>query len=267
MAVDDLPGPVVNLLNVIGVPWPYVNEDTVTQFATLAREFGTAVQTTHQDSTAAVAGIAQAHQGASTQAMHSGWTTMSAQHVDELVTACGVLADALDVGAGYIVAQKLEAIATLIGMAMAFIADQAASVFTLVAYRQAAYLAAVTLLAFGLWQAYVALKLHAGLVGGYDWYDFMLRWTDRLAVWLVALASVASGSLLAARTIVADALARRSGLTWRPRKTTTAASWRSWLTSTPERWRGLGTGGLRFLVRGEQQQPPDVEVHEDQHGE
>lgn len=89
----------------------------------------------------------------------------------------------------------------------------AASVFTLVASRQAAYLAAVTLLAFGLWQAYVALKLHAGLVGGYYWYDFMLRWTDRLAVWLVALASVASGSLLAARTIVADALARRSGLT------------------------------------------------------
>jgi len=41
----------------------------------------------------------------------------------------------------------------------------------------------------------------------------MLRWTDRLAVWLVALASVASGSLLAARTIVADALGRRSGLT------------------------------------------------------
>ena len=89
----------------------------------------------------------------------------------------------------------------------------AASVFTLVASRQAAYLAAITLLAFGLWQAYVALKLHAGLVGGYYWYDFMLRWTDRLAVWLVALASVASGSLLAARTIVADALGRRSGLT------------------------------------------------------
>lgn len=130
MAVDDLPGPVVNLLNVIGVPWPYVNEDTVIQFATLAREFGTAVQTTHQDATAAVAGIAQAHQGASTQVMHSGWATMSAQHVDELVTGCQVLADALDVGAGYIVTQKLEALATLISMAIAFIADQAASVAT-----------------------------------------------------------------------------------------------------------------------------------------
>ncbi|HEX3784554.1 MAG TPA: hypothetical protein VHX38_33255 [Pseudonocardiaceae bacterium] len=131
MAVDDLPGPVVNLLNVIGVPWPYVNEDTVTQFATLTRQFGQAVQTTHADATQAVSGIAQAHQGASTQRMSSGWATMSSQHVDELVTACNVLADALDVGAGYIVAQKLEALATLIGMAIAFVADQAASVVTL----------------------------------------------------------------------------------------------------------------------------------------
>lgn len=131
MAVDDLPGPVVNLLNVIGIPWPYVNEDTVTQFASLTREFGTAVQTTHQDATQAVSGIAQAHTGASTQVMNSGWAKMSSEHVDELVTACQVLADALDVGAGYIVAQKLEALATLIGMAIAFVADQAASVATL----------------------------------------------------------------------------------------------------------------------------------------
>ncbi|HEX3786676.1 MAG TPA: hypothetical protein VHW44_02340 [Pseudonocardiaceae bacterium] len=130
MAIDDLPGPVVNLLNIIGVPWPYLNEDTVTQFATLTREFASAVQTTHQDATQAIAGIAAAHQGASTERMRSGWSSMSGEHVDELVTACHVLADALDVGAGYIVAQKIEAIATLIGMAAAFIADQAASVAT-----------------------------------------------------------------------------------------------------------------------------------------
>jgi hypothetical protein len=46
VAIDDLPLPVVNFLNVIGVPWPYVNEDTVMQFATLVREFRQAVQTT-----------------------------------------------------------------------------------------------------------------------------------------------------------------------------------------------------------------------------
>jgi hypothetical protein len=37
MAIDDLPLPVVNFLNVIGVPWPYLNEATVSQFASLQR--------------------------------------------------------------------------------------------------------------------------------------------------------------------------------------------------------------------------------------
>lgn len=130
MAIDDLPGPVVNFLNVIGVPWPYINEDQVMQFASLTREFGTAVQTTHDDATKAISGVAQAHQGASTQQMSSGWANMSEQHVKELVTGCQVLAGALDVGAGYIVAQKVEAIAVLISMAAAFVADQAAAVAT-----------------------------------------------------------------------------------------------------------------------------------------
>ena len=88
-----------------------------------------------------------------------------------------------------------------------------AAVFALVASRQAAYIAAVSLLVFGLWQMYVAVKLQAGLVGGYYWYDFLLRWTDRPVVWLVALASLVSGLFLAERTMVADALGRRSGLT------------------------------------------------------
>jgi hypothetical protein len=131
MAIDDLPLPVVNFLNVIGVPWPYVNEDAVTQFASLVREFRTAVQTTHQDATDAVAAIARAHQAASTERMQSGWAQLSTQHVDEIVAGCTVLADALDAAAGYIVAQKVEAIAELVGMAAAFVADQAASVATL----------------------------------------------------------------------------------------------------------------------------------------
>lgn len=131
MAIDDLPIPVVNFLNVIGVPWPYINEDTVLEFATLVRTFGQAVQTTHEDATRAVAGIAEAHQGASTERMRSGWATLSARHVDELVTGCHVLAGALDAAAGYIVAQKVEAVAVLVGMAATFVADQAAAVATL----------------------------------------------------------------------------------------------------------------------------------------
>ena len=133
MAVDDLPLPVVNFLNVIGVPWPYIDEDAVIAFGTFGtfvREFAQAVENTHRDATDAISRIADAHQASSTQAMTSGWAKMSTQHVYEVVDACHLLADALDVAAGYIVAQKAEAIAVLIGMAAAFVADQAAAVAT-----------------------------------------------------------------------------------------------------------------------------------------
>jgi hypothetical protein len=130
VAIDDLPLPVVNFLNVIGVPWPYLDEDQISQFATFVRQFATAVQTTHDDATHTVADIAGAYRGSATDAMTSGWAKLSARHVDELVDGCHVLADALDVAAGYIVAQKAEAVAVLIGMAAAFVADQAAAVAT-----------------------------------------------------------------------------------------------------------------------------------------
>jgi hypothetical protein len=130
VAIDDLPLPVVNFLNVIGVPWPYLNEDDVAQFATFVRQFATAVTTTHDDATRAVADIAGAYRGSATDAMSSGWAKLSARHVDELVDGCHMLAGALDVAAGYIVAQKAEAVAVLIGMAAAFVADQAAAVAT-----------------------------------------------------------------------------------------------------------------------------------------
>lgn len=131
MAIDDLPGPVVNFLNVIGVEWPYVNEDSIHQFATLVREFGQAVERTHQDATQTVSKIAQAHQGASTQRMVSGWSQLSDRHVREIVDGSALVADALDAWAVYIVAQKIEAIGQLVEMAAEFLADQAASVATL----------------------------------------------------------------------------------------------------------------------------------------
>src|SRR5579883_970925 len=130
MAVDDLPGPVVTFLNVLGVPWPYLNEDEIRRFASMVRQFGQAVEQTHQDATRAIANISQAYQGASTQRMQSGWAHLSAQHVDEIVAGSHVLADALEVGADWVVAQKVEAIAELVSMAATFVADQAAAVAT-----------------------------------------------------------------------------------------------------------------------------------------
>jgi hypothetical protein len=102
----------------------------VSELAKLTRAFAQAVQTTYDDATTAIRDIANAYQGSATDAMTSGWAKLSARHVDEIVDGCRVLATALDVAAGYIVAQKAEAIAALVGMAAAFVADQAAAVAT-----------------------------------------------------------------------------------------------------------------------------------------
>lgn len=130
MAIDDLPMPVVNFLNVIGVPWPYVNEDTVMQFSSLVRQFGQAVETTHQEAAQHVAGVAQAYRSASSEKMLDGWQKLSDRHVSEILDGCSVLSAALEAAAGYIVVQKAEAVATLVEMAAAFFADQAAAVAT-----------------------------------------------------------------------------------------------------------------------------------------
>lgn len=131
MAADDLPGPVVTFLNVIGVPWPYLNEDEVRRFAGMVRQFGQSVERTHQESSTAMANFAQAYQGAATRQMQSGWTQLSERHTQELVEGCRLLAEALDLAADYIIAQKVEAVAELIAMAATFVADQAAAVATL----------------------------------------------------------------------------------------------------------------------------------------
>ena len=130
MALDDLPGPVVNLLNVLGIPWPYIDESAVSEFADLTRRFGRAVETTHQDGTKAVSGVAAAYSSASSERMKDGWTRLTARHVTEIQDGCEVLAAALDAAASYIVLQKGEAVAELIGMAAAFVGAQAAAVET-----------------------------------------------------------------------------------------------------------------------------------------
>jgi hypothetical protein len=119
--------PVVTFLNAIGIKWPYINEDSLAHLATLTREFGHAVEQTHEDATQAVSGIAQGYQGSSTQAMSSGWAHLSATHVKELVAACEVMAAAIDAWAVYVVVQKGRALAQLVELAMSYAAALAAA--------------------------------------------------------------------------------------------------------------------------------------------
>jgi hypothetical protein len=88
------------------------------------------VERTHADATQALANFADAYQGAATRQMQSGWAELSERHTQELVAGCALLADALEVGADVIVAQKVEALVELTVMAATFVADQAAAVAT-----------------------------------------------------------------------------------------------------------------------------------------
>lgn len=130
MAIE-LPSEVVTFLQIIGVNWPQVNEDKVRELAVHVRDFATGVDGTHQDSTATIRAMAEHYQGASYEALVAKWAQLSNSHMAELVSACHVVASALDAAAEVIVGMKLEAIAELAVLAAAFVADQAAAVATL----------------------------------------------------------------------------------------------------------------------------------------
>lgn len=131
MAIDDLPGPVVTFLNVLGIPWPYIDEEAIYEFSSLVRRFGQAVETTHQEGSRHVAGFAEAYKSASTEKMADGWQKMTNAHVNDILEGCTVLAAALEAAAGYVVAQKGVALGELVGMAASFLAAQAAAPETL----------------------------------------------------------------------------------------------------------------------------------------
>ncbi|MGW4381031.1 WXG100-like domain-containing protein [Kitasatospora sp. NPDC004531] len=139
MAIE-LPGEVVEFLSFIGINWPTVNEDKVREFGAHVREFAQNVESVHEQSTSTVRQLGQAYEGASYEALLAKWASLSESHLNELVRACHVVADALDVAADVIVAMKIETIGELVALAAAFIADQAAAVATLGAAEAAVIL-------------------------------------------------------------------------------------------------------------------------------
>jgi uncharacterized protein YukE len=130
MAIE-LPQPVVDFLNLIGVDFPQINEDAVRAFGAHVKEFAQNVQSTHSAATGTVQQLGSAYQGASYELLVSRWTEMSSSHMTELVEVCNGLATAMDVAADFIVGKKIEAIAQFAVMAAEFVADQAASIVTL----------------------------------------------------------------------------------------------------------------------------------------
>lgn len=130
MLAIELPDAVVQLLSVIGINFPEVNEDHVRELGSHVSDFAQSVGQTHQDATDTITQMGQAYQGASYEALVQRWSEMSSQHMTELQDACSVVATAMDVAADFIVGQKVAAIAELVVLAATFVADQAAAAVT-----------------------------------------------------------------------------------------------------------------------------------------
>lgn len=126
----ELPSDVAWFLNIIGVPWPNVDEDQVRAFAGHVRDFAANIDGTHQAATSTIRQMGSAYSGQSYEQLVATWARMSNDHMTELVDACHVVAEALDVAADAIVGAKMAAIAELAVLAASFIADQAAAVAT-----------------------------------------------------------------------------------------------------------------------------------------
>lgn len=129
MAIE-LPGPVSDLLNFVGIPWINIDEDKVREFATEVRKFASNISQVHGDATSTLKQLGSGYQGAAYEALMNMWGSKFESHIGEVTEACGVLATALDAGADFIEAQKIACIAELAVMAGEFVADQAAAVAT-----------------------------------------------------------------------------------------------------------------------------------------
>ncbi|MFJ6775302.1 hypothetical protein ACIQOV_30795 [Kitasatospora sp. NPDC091257] len=130
MAIE-LPGGLAWVVDLLGVPWPQVNEDKVREYAGHVRNFATNIDHTHAAATATLREMAQHYQAQSYNQLVARWSKMTKDHLHELVIACNASATALDVAADAIVAMKLAVITELGILAAEAVGGTIASIATL----------------------------------------------------------------------------------------------------------------------------------------
>jgi hypothetical protein len=126
----ELPEELVWAMNFIGLPWPTVNEDQLTACATHLRTYASSLSDTHGVARAQISALSGTYASPSYEVLAERWAHFSSTHVSQLVEACHLLADALDVAADVVVGVKGAIIAALVAMAAEFVAEQAAAVAT-----------------------------------------------------------------------------------------------------------------------------------------
>lgn len=125
-----LPSELTWCLNMLGIPWPDIDEDQLHHWATQVRTYANNSSDTHDAAHARVKSLASTTHGDSYDALRGGWEKTSNTHMKDLVDGCHLFADALDAAAGVVVVVKLAIIAALTAMAAQIAAAQASAAIT-----------------------------------------------------------------------------------------------------------------------------------------
>ncbi len=125
----ELPGWVVDAFNLVGLPWPGIDEDQLRGWATDLRQFSGEITALSGQSRSAVAELAARSQAAFTTTLAANW-----EHYHGVITGLRgpmeVFAAALDVAADAVLAQKGAVIGAAVMLAGAVIATQGEALVT-----------------------------------------------------------------------------------------------------------------------------------------
>jgi len=126
----ELPGYVITAFNVVGLPWPGIDEDELRAWARSVRAFADDTTSNSARTRQTIAELAEASESAFIAALVARW-----EHHNRIITdlhgPMNIFADALDVAADVVVAQKYAVIAAAGALAGEFVGTQIGAVFTL----------------------------------------------------------------------------------------------------------------------------------------
>lgn len=125
-----LPSELTWCLNMVGIPWPDIDEDQLHNWAAQVRKYADNTADTHNAAYTKVKELAATSHGDSYDALHAGWEKASSTHLKDMVAGCHLFADALDAAADVVVVVKTAIIAALAAMAAQIAAAQAAAAIT-----------------------------------------------------------------------------------------------------------------------------------------
>ncbi|WP_405913076.1 hypothetical protein OG760_21140 [Streptomyces sp. NBC_00963] len=128
----NLPHWLAEVVNILGFNWPEIDEDELREAAKELRKYAHHCEASHNTTHGIVTeDLKQVYAAQSYTALVQVWGGQTQKHMQELIEACRLLADGLDVAALGVEAMKDECIVQLGIAAAELIGDQAAAVFTL----------------------------------------------------------------------------------------------------------------------------------------